>query len=87
MFLQDQVLLLEYIASFQGIMTNLKKVKAIREWLESTSLFEVRSFYGLASFYRYFVKGFITIMASIINCMKKGEFHWFAILTRSFSDI
>ena len=41
------------------------------------SIIEVRSFHGLASFYRWFVKDFNTIATPLIEIVKKNVgFHW-----------
>ena len=54
-----------------------KKVKAIKEWPTPKSITKVRSFYGLASFYRRFVKDFNTLAASLIEIVKKSmDFKW-----------
>lgn len=52
------------------------KIEAILSWPIPKSIHDIRSFHGLASFYRRFVKKFNTIIAPINECLKGGSFKW-----------
>uniref|UniRef100_A0A2N9FMT4 Integrase catalytic domain-containing protein n=1 Tax=Fagus sylvatica TaxID=28930 RepID=A0A2N9FMT4_FAGSY len=65
-----------------------EKVKAIKEWPTPKSIIEVRSFHGLASFYRRFVKDFSTLAAPLTEIIKKNVgFHWGADQDNAFATI
>jgi hypothetical protein len=51
-FLHGKVVLLGYGFSTKVIQVDEEKVKAIKEWPTPKSIMKVRSFRGLASFYR-----------------------------------
>jgi hypothetical protein len=55
-----------------------KKVRSIREWPSPRSIFEVRSFHGLSSFYRKFIRNFSGICTPILDMVKKRHkyFKW-----------
>ncbi|XP_071714561.1 uncharacterized protein [Rutidosis leptorrhynchoides] len=86
-FLLTKVTFLGYIVSGQGIKMDESKVKAITSWPLPTSIHEVRSFHGLASFYRRFIKNFSTVIALVTECMKGGRFTWTNDATVAFENL
>ncbi|KAL7871035.1 hypothetical protein SRHO_G00085320 [Serrasalmus rhombeus] len=69
-------------------MADPKKVEAVRTWPEPTNQTEVRSFLGLASYYRRFVRGFAEVARPLHQLTEKGKsFQWDEACRRAFEQL
>ncbi|GJV55173.1 putative reverse transcriptase domain-containing protein [Tanacetum coccineum] len=62
-----------HIVSADGIIMDPSKVEAITKWPRPTTVTEVRSFLGLAGYYRRFVEGFSRLALPLTQLMRKGS--------------
>ena len=86
-FMQSEVAFLGFIVSEVGLKPYPGKVRAIVAWPAPQSIKEVRSFHGLASFYRRFIRNFSSIMNPLTGVLKKGEFEWTQSAQRAFERV
>ena len=76
-FAKTQVQYLVYVLSQNGITPSPEKVKALKQYPAPKNVKEVRSFLGLASFYRKLIPTFAEIAKPITVLTRRGqEFMW-----------
>ncbi|GBG76737.1 hypothetical protein CBR_g22955 [Chara braunii] len=68
---KTQVLYLGHVLDGDGIKPEDGKIATIRDWSTPRTLTELRSFLGLANYYRKFVRNFSTIAAPLRRLLKK----------------
>jgi len=74
--------------SAQGIAVDLAKVEAMVKWESPKSATEIRSFVGLAGYYRRFIEGFSKIVAPLTLLTRKDQpFTWTNKCEESFQEL
>ena len=67
-----EVSFLGHIVSIESIRVDLANIEVIVNWKSPRNVTKVRSFLGLARYYRRFVKGFSIIASSLTKLLRKG---------------
>lgn len=79
---------LGHIVSSEGIKVDAQKIEAVKNWPRPTTPTEIRSFLGLAGYYRRFVKDFSSISAPLTKLTHKAsKFQWNDACEKSFQDL
>jgi ribonuclease HI len=81
----SKVLFLGHIINRDGLDVDPKKVAVILDWKAPKDVREIKSFIGMAGYYRRFIEGFSKIARPMIDFLaKKVEFKWTPACQESF---
>jgi hypothetical protein len=79
---------LGHVISGKGVVVDPEKVKAVVEWTRPTSVFKIRSFLGLAGYYRRFIEGFSKLSGPLTALTRKNAcFVWMDECEQCFQEL
>ena len=74
--------------SASGVLVDSKKVEAVMSWERPKSIFEIRSFLGLAGYYRRFIEDFSRLAATMTRLTQKEvKFDWDDRCEKTFQEL
>ena len=84
-FWLTEVRFLGHVELASGVLVDPKKVEAVMSWERPKSVFEIRSFLGLARYYRRFIKDFSQLAVPMTRLTRKGvKFEWDDLCEKAF---
>lgn len=87
-FWMEEVAFLGHIVSKKGISVDPSKITAVSEWPKPRNVTDIRSFLGLAGYYRRFVKDFSRVAKPMTSLMKKDtKFIWTEECEKAFKKL
>jgi hypothetical protein len=87
-FWLEEIQFLGHILSAKGIAVDPIKVKDILEWKPPTTVHQVRSFLGLAGYYRRFILDFSKLVKPITSLLKNDtKFNWSSRCNEAFEQL
>ena len=87
-FFQKQVEYLGHFISQEGISVDKRKVEVLQKWPTPANISELRSFLGLASYYRKFVSHFFSIASPLTQLLHKDQkYEWNEDREKSFQEL
>ena len=74
--------------SASGVSVDPEKVKVVMSWERPKSVFEIRSFLGLARYYKRFIEDFSRLVAPMTRLTRKGvKFEWDDLCEKAFQEL
>ncbi|KAL4020667.1 hypothetical protein IC575_019448 [Cucumis melo] len=83
-----KVTFLGHVVSIEGVSVDPAKIEAVTNWPRPSTVSEIRSFLGLAGYYRRFVEDFSRIASPLTQLTRKGTpFVWSPTCESSFQEL
>ena len=86
-FFQSTVEYLGHLVMGGGVQADPQKILAMLYWPLPRTLKQLRGFLGLMGYYHRFVRNFATIVAPLIELLKKDAFQWTPVATTTFDSL
>ena len=87
-FWLKEVSFVGHIVSVEGIRVDPTNIEAVVNWKPPRNVTEVRSFLGIAGYYRRFMRGFSVIASPLTKLLRKGiKFEWTDKCHNSFEQL
>src|SRR4051812_26963027 len=87
-FWLSEVKFLGHVVSGEGISVDPSKIEAVTKWERPKTVFDIRSFLGLAGYYRRFVKDFSKLANPMTKLTRKGaRFEWSEECEQAFKEL
>jgi LPS O-antigen subunit length determinant protein (WzzB/FepE family) len=84
----EKVTFLGHVLSAEGIDVDLSKVESVTKWEQPLNVTDVRSFLGMARYYKRFIENFSKIAKSMTELLKNNtKFEWSEAHERSFQEL
>ena len=69
----SEIQFLGHVISAQGILVDPSKVEVVHQWERPKTVTKIKSFVGLAGYYRRFIEGFSKIVAPLTQLTRKDH--------------
>jgi transposase InsO family protein len=87
-FWMNSVTFLGHVISGKGISVDPRKIEAVKEWPVPKNVKEIKSFLGLAGYYRKFVQDFSRIAAPLTKLTRMGvKYKWSEECMAAFEEL
>ncbi|XP_014660198.1 uncharacterized protein LOC106804165 [Setaria italica] len=84
----EEVAFLGHVLSTKGVAVDPAKIEVVTEWEQPCNMIEIRSFLGLAGYYRRFIENFSKKAKPMTELLKNNvKFVWSEACEKSFQEL